>query len=75
MTQNGKVFLLDTEIQGVRVKDTLERAPMYPVVRFISAAEFERHSKDIMCRHVVKEGIRNMSGKLIIVHYIKTHSK
>lgn len=73
MLVTGKVFILDTEIQGKRVKEILQQAPTYPVVKFISAEEFDKHSKDIMSKHVVKEAIRNMSGKLIIVHYIKGH--
>lgn len=74
MTQVGKVFFLDTEIQGKRVKEVLEQPPSNHVVKFISQEEFERYSNpnNMMHKHVVKEMIRNMSGKPITLHYIKS---
>jgi len=69
----NQVFLLNTEIEGRKVNEVLERAPLHPVVKFISEAEYKRHTQSLMNKHVVREGIRNMSGKIIIVHYIKFH--
>ena len=63
-------------IKGFRLnvlgKDiVVSQKPMFPVGRFISAEEFDRNAKNIMCKYSVKEGLRTLDGGIVIVHYVK----
>lgn len=49
----------------------VDQKPSHSVVKFISPEEFNQHTKTIMSKYVVKEGLPSPNG-IIIVHYIKS---
>lgn len=48
----------------------VNQKPSHEVVKFITAEEFDKQSKTLMSKFVVKEGLSTPSG-ITIVHYIK----
>lgn len=50
----------------------VNQKPSNKVVKFITAEEFDKQSKTLMSKFVVKEGLPTPNG-IVIVHYIKSN--
>lgn len=50
----------------------VNQKPSNKVVRFITSEEFEKQSKTLMSKFLVKEGLPSPNG-IVIVHYIKSN--